>query len=123
MKKKKKNQIKKKRPSLNPNSLSNWKLFLISSVLNYVPRVPLCHTCLTWLGVFIFLRALRAFIFVCALCTFLFLRVLRAFMFLLAFIFYVFYILFMYMLIKLTQNYELTYDCSSLLLLKSTNVY
>ena len=33
------------------------------SVLNYVPHVPLCPTCLTDLRVFLFLRALCAFIF------------------------------------------------------------
>ena len=53
---------------------------------------------------FIFLRVLRAFIFLCAL---------RALNFLGA------YILFMYVLIKLTQINELTYDFPSLLLLNS----
>ena len=97
------------------------------SVLNYVPRVNLCHTCLkclTCLRVFvplvrffIFLSASRALIFYlpsffyapsffkCLMC--------RAFIILRA------YILFMHMLIKVTQINELTYDRISLLLLSS----
>ena len=95
-----------------------------------MPVFALCA--FIFLGVlraFIFLRVLRAFSYLRALHVFIFFYMplvpslfLRAFTFLRAFFFYVFYILFMYTLIKLTQINGFTYDCSSLLLLKSLNV-
>ena len=87
----------------------------------YVPSFFMCLTCVsffTCLTCLHFLHALRSFIFympyfpsffTCLTC----LHFLRAFIVLHA------YILFTYMLIKLTQINEFTYDCSSLLLLNS----
>ena len=113
--------------------------FVMAQVAQYVPSFFLtCLTCLHFLYVralifFVpylssfFVRALSAFIFYVLFVPLFyvpsffymlyvppfFLRAIIAFIFLLAFI------LFIYMIIKLTQINELTYVCSSLLLLNS----
>ena len=104
------------------------KLRALRAIRALRTRVP---TCLCFVRAFILLRALPAFTFLRALRTLSFLRALRAFSFfralrtliflraLRAFIFLHAHLLFMYMLIKLTQIKELTYNCSSLLLLNS----
>ena len=127
----------KKRSSLNPNCLSNSKLFLISSALNYVPRdfVPYMsqvRRCLYLLYVpsffqvsyvpsFFYVPYVPSVIYVLYMFSFFYMPLVPS-LFLRAFFFYIFYILFMYTLIKLTQINGFTYDCSSLLLLKSLNV-
>ena len=96
----------------------------LTSVLNYVPRV---RTCLTCLFAFVALLRMCLHFFTCLTClhflralhVLIFLRALRALIFLRVFIFLRVYILFMYILTNLTQINERTYICSSLLLLNS----
>ena len=112
------------------------KLRASRAFVPYAPYVPMCFTysrplrafvpflrkCLTFflraLCAFIFLRTLRALIFLCALRAFIF--YMPSFFYVPSF-FYMFTFLFMHMLIiiKLTQINELTFDCTSLLLLNS----
>ena len=111
------------RKSICSSPLTTIQHIRSKSALNYVPRAPSCHTCLTCLTC---LCALRAHVFYVPACP-------RAFVLDAPSFFYVpyvpsyfyvpyvsFYILFMYVLIKLTQINELTYDFSSLL---SINIY
>ena len=110
-----------------------------TSVLNYVPRVPLYHTrltclcalrthvpyvpsCLSFVSALPFFYApyVPSFFYVHYVPSFFYVPYMPSFFYVPSF-FYMFTFLFMHMLIiiKLTQINELTFDCTSLLLLNS----